>query len=176
MADHLTILLMRHAHAEVAAPNQSDCDRSLDEEGRGEAQRMGCLLRQKQLLPGLILTSTAKRAQETAQIVANGFDEGAEIKSSAELYLAESGQILDVLREVDTDQSCVLVVGHNPGMAELVTMMTKEYCSMPTAGVAEIHLALASTSQILKLASGRLHCFYQPPPQLEGSEVECPSW
>jgi phosphohistidine phosphatase len=78
------------------------------------------------------------------------------------LYLAEPDQILDTLLEVPDDRKRVLLVGHNPGMSELVAVMTREFCSMPTAAVAEILMAAPSLSAVASSPQGRLVELHQP--------------
>jgi phosphohistidine phosphatase len=171
MTEHVKILLMRHGHAKVAEARQTDASRLLDEEGRSEARRIGRLLSEKGIVPDFVLASTAKRTEETARIVLDGLGLDLPVHSRASLYLAEPRQILDAFLEVHDAARCVLVVGHNPGIAELVTVMTEEYCSMPTAGLAEIRVGVATPRKVARAPRGRLLGFHRPPPKLRDSEA-----
>jgi phosphohistidine phosphatase len=65
-----TLLLMRHAKSSWKHTELDDHDRPLAKRGKRDAPRMGQLVRQEELVPQLILSSTAVRARNTAEIVA----------------------------------------------------------------------------------------------------------
>jgi len=162
MSEPLTILLMRHAHAEPDAPGGKDSSRRLDDLGQEEAAAMGELLRDQGLSPDFVLCSTARRAEETARWVLSKCSAPATFLVREALYLAEPGQILEALLEVPDDRRRVLLVGHNPGITELVAVMTKEFRSMPTAAVAEIAVVASTTQAVASSPQGRLVNFHLP--------------
>ena len=85
-----TLLLLRHAKSSWKESSLTDHDRPLNDRGQRDAARMGQLLTDEDLLPDLILLSTATRARTTAELVAasSGFD--GEIRLDGELYHAPS--------------------------------------------------------------------------------------
>jgi phosphohistidine phosphatase len=65
-----------------------------------------------------------------------------EIKQTRELYLAESQDYVEELRQVADKHTRVLVVGHNPGLEMLIEALTDEATAMPTAALAQIELSV----------------------------------
>ncbi len=157
-----TLLLMRHAKSSWKDPGLSDHERPLNARGRAAAPKMGELLRKQELLPDLILCSSAVRAFDTAEhvVAASGCD--AKVDVTRRLYLAEPDGYLDVLSEVEPSHRCVLMVGHNPGISELVSELTGEDTSMPTAAVARIDLEVDSFADVNSSTRGRLRGFWKP--------------
>lgn len=92
---------------------------------------MGRRLRDEELTPDLIITSSAERALSTAELVALNCDYDNEIAVTRDFYLADPEDYLEVLADVDDAYSRVMVVGHNPGMEELVADLTGKRCIWP---------------------------------------------
>jgi phosphohistidine phosphatase len=67
-----TLLILRHAKSSLKSPKLSDHDRPLDELALRDAYQLGELLRNKELVPHYIVSSTALRAKTTADLVAEG--------------------------------------------------------------------------------------------------------
>ena len=65
-----TLLLLRHAKSSWKVPDLSDHDRPLNRRGKKDAPKMGRLLKEKELVPDLVIDSTARRAKDTASAVA----------------------------------------------------------------------------------------------------------
>ena len=137
-----TLLLLRHAKSNWKQPELADHDRPLNKRGKQTAPRMGSLLQDEDLIPDLILSSSAVRAQNTALLVAEACTYAGEIKQTRELYLADPQDYVDILRHVADKYTRVLVVGHNPGLEMLIEALTGEATSMPTAALAHIELSL----------------------------------
>lgn len=137
-----TLLLLRHAKSSWADDKMADFDRPLNERGQKDAPRMGELLARHELVPDLIITSAAKRAATTAKRVAEAAGYEGEIRRIEELYLAEAGDYITVARQVDDRVSCLLLVGHNPGIEELVEELSGQAERMPTAALACLRLPI----------------------------------
>ncbi|MEI2298974.1 SixA phosphatase family protein [Ensifer sp. MJa1] len=117
-AQVLRLLLLRHAKS--AWPDGvADIDRPLGERGRKAAPVMGTYLARHKLVPDRALVSTAKRAQETWQLVAAALPKGIAVENTRAIYEVGSDQILSVIRAADASIRTLLVVGHNPGMEDL---------------------------------------------------------
>jgi phosphohistidine phosphatase len=69
---------------------------------------------------------------------------------------------LDVLAQMADDQACVMVVGHNPGMEELVEQVTGVYESMPTAALAQVSLPIARWGELSAETEGQLINLWRP--------------
>lgn len=147
-----TLLLLRHAKSSWDEGNLADFDRPLNDRGREDAPRMGKLLRQHDLVPDLIVTSSAKRAASTAKLLANEANYEGKVTRTRDLYLAEPGAYINLARRTDDSVKTLMLVGHNPGIEELVEWLSGSDESMPTAALACFHLPIAKWSE---LAAGR---------------------
>lgn len=157
-----TLLLLRHAKSSWKDGDLSDHDRPLNGRGKADAPRMGTLLAKEDLVPDLIITSTAKRAAKTAEIVAQNSGYEGEIHYSRYLYGASPDEYIEALNELGAAQNCVMVVGHNPGMEDLVEELAAEWVRMPTAALAQIELAIDQWSALTLETSGKLVNIWRP--------------
>jgi len=125
----------------------TDISRPLAERGKRDAHRIGERLRDQQLRPALILTSPADRALQTAQIVASAVNYPQEsIALDRRLYLAEPATIVEIIAAQDAALETLLVVGHNPGLTDLVHRLLPDFDvdDLPTGAVAGIDYAAAT--------------------------------
>ncbi len=143
-----TLLIMRHAKSDWGQPGLSDHDRPLNRRGERDAPRMGRHLRRHDLVPDLVLSSTAMRACTTARETARAAGCAGDPILVESLYLASPRHCLAVLEGIGelidgaVDPAVVMIVAHNPGMEELVTLLTGEEETFPTAAVAQVALNL----------------------------------
>lgn len=105
---------------------------------------MGALLADEGIVPDLILTSTARRAWDTARRVAAAAGFVGEIEPREELYLAPPQAYLDALADVAESIGRVMVVGHNPGLEQLVSDLAGAYEVFPTAALAHVELGIGA--------------------------------
>lgn len=157
-----SLLVLRHAKSDWDDPEIADQDRPLNKRGRRDAARMGRLLKDEHLLPDLIITSTAKRARETVEGVVDESGYVGAVVTKAVFYLASPATYLRVLREVSDNPSRVMVVGHNPGLEELVQSLTGTSTTIPTATLAEISLGLSEWSELGEDTRGDLVALWRP--------------
>lgn len=130
-----TMLLMRHAKSSHEEP-VSDHDRTLNARGRDDAPEMGRLLDRHDLVPDIIVCSTAQRARETAELVAAACGYSDPIQERRELYLAPPEAYMKVARALSDELEMVLLIGHNPGLEELVSELRGEMSPFPTCALA----------------------------------------
>lgn len=156
-----TLLLLRHAKSSWDTTGLSDHDRPLNKRGKRAAERMGILLDREDLVPEHILCSSAKRARATAKRVmrASGFD-GA-VDYTRDLYLATPEGYLDALELVRDDTERAMLVGHNPGMEQLVYALSGQQERFPTAALAHVELPIDTWADALH-ARGTLAGFWRP--------------
>lgn len=114
------LLLLRHAKSGWTRPNLHDFDRNLDDAGQVQAQKMAVCLAQSFPLPDHIICSTAQRTRETLTFVLGAYQHPLTIDLSRHIYEAPYGVILEKLQAVEAEVETVLVVGHNPGMEDVV--------------------------------------------------------
>ncbi len=157
-----TLLVLRHAKSSWKDLSLSDHDRPLNKRGKRDAPRMGALLRREDLIPDLIISSSAKRAKKTAQAVSEGCGYEDEIIYTRDLYHAWPEAFVSVLRKVSDNFRCVMIVGHNPGLEELVEDFSGERVRMPTAALAQIDLKVNSWPDIVLDGEGKLSNIWRP--------------
>tara|TARA_B100001123_G_scaffold31337_2_gene32923 strand:- start:20620 stop:21096 length:477 start_codon:yes stop_codon:yes gene_type:complete len=133
---------MRHAKSSWKHDKLSDHDRPLNKRGMGDAPRMGRLLREKLLLPEVIMSSTALRAKTTAEEIASSIPLAGVVEFDPNLYLADPDTIMDVVRHAHVGAGPLLIIAHNPGLEGLITRVTKRDEQLPTAGIAHIRLPI----------------------------------
>lgn len=117
--DPRQLWLLRHAKA-VSDHAGDDFNRPLTDSGREDAQRLADWMHLQALFPDTLLSSTATRAAQTADILSRtlGLMPG-QVLMDEELYNADADTLLDVLRCLRPCCHSVLLVGHNPGLEEL---------------------------------------------------------
>lgn len=143
-----SLLILRHAKSSLKHPELTDHDRPLNKRGKNDASRMGDLLKNEKLIPDLIISSTALRAVDTAKTVAKRCCYKDEIILYKSLYAAEPQAYFEVLHDISDDYDKVLVVGHNPGIEELLEILTDEIHKMPTCSLAHLRLKIIRWSDI----------------------------
>ena len=151
------LILLRHAHAEPAAPGQDDIDRPLSLQGQAEAEAAGRWLREHGYLPDRVLCSPARRTRETCETVmaALGY---VECKQEPRIYDATPGRLIQVAED-HRDLGQVLLVGHNPGLEQLVALLSSgqsgDFRGMPAGAIAVLSLPdeLAMEPGIARLAA-----------------------
>jgi phosphohistidine phosphatase len=149
-------LILRHAKSSWKDTGLADHDRPLTKRGQRDAPRVGRLLRDENLTPDLILSSTARRALDTAEAVAEAGKYEGEIESRPEFYMAGPEAYFRALRALSDDYECVMVIGHNPGLEELAEALTGESETMPTAALAQVELTLERWRDLSDETEGRL--------------------
>ncbi len=157
-----SLLVLRHAKSSWNDPTLKDHDRPLNKRGKRDAPRMGDLLADEQLLPDLIVSSTAARARTTADTVAASADYTGDVLYTEDLYHAGFGQFVRVLSALDDRYERVMVVAHNPGIEDLVERLGRRYARMPTAALAWIELDVASWADLGDDTVGRLVSVWRP--------------
>ena len=142
------LLLLRHAKSSWDDASLDDWERPLNDRGRRDAPPVGEWLRDHLRQPDAIITSDAVRARTTAEAVAKAAGYSREIVIEPSLYLATPQAVLDLLNAVPDEAQTVLVVGHNPGLEELVRQLTGKYHAMPTAALIELELPIEHWSEL----------------------------
>lgn len=135
-----TLYLLRHAKSSWDNADLSDFERPLNERGMRAAPFMGKLMRERGLLPDLILSSPAERAKQTTLLVKEAGKLPAEIRFEESIYEASPLRLLRLISELDNDLDSVMLIGHNPGFEGLVHFLSGRSEAMPTAALAVIEM------------------------------------
>ncbi|MGB8133052.1 MAG: histidine phosphatase family protein, partial [Nitrososphaeraceae archaeon] len=119
-----TLLIMRHAKSSWNELNIPDHDRPLNRRGKHDAPLMGKLLRDQKITLDLIISSTAVRAETTANLIAKASKYKGEIVLDKLIYSAEPMDLLNLLSKCSDEYNNILLVGHNPTVEETVQTLT----------------------------------------------------
>lgn len=150
-----TIHLLRHAKSSWKDPGQADFERPLNGRGREAAPLVGQFMLKQKIRPDLVLSSPAERARQTAALVIQSAKLDAELRFDERIYEASAAQLLEVVSQIDETVGVALLVGHNPGMEDLLRTLTGEHQTMPTAALARINLDVEKWSKVRE-DTGRL--------------------
>ncbi len=157
-----TLLVLRHGKSSWSNAELSDHDRPLKGRGRRDSKRMGEELVARDLLPDLIVSSTARRARSTARRAAEAAGCADRIVETRELYLTGvAHQLQTVARHAEDGHERVMIVGHNPTLEDVVEHLTGEDERVTTANLACIDLEIGSWRQ-LGTARGELRFLLRP--------------
>ncbi len=129
------LLVLRHAKSAWDTVVSNDFDRPLSKRGKRDAPRIGGWLRQQGLVPDLVMSSPARRARKTATKVCRelGVPKQA-ICWEPEIYAASTETLVHVLSECREDAKIVLLVGHNPGLENLLNYLCGPSVILPPDG------------------------------------------
>jgi len=133
-----TLFLLRHSKTIPLEPGMSDFDRRLTQQGSRDADMLGQHLLARQLKIDLVISSPAKRARETTDLVLRATEIAGEVRYDRRIYDATAGQLLTVISETEPQYETILLVGHNPGLEDLVRSLTGQVESLSTTALAEI--------------------------------------
>jgi phosphohistidine phosphatase len=138
MTDH-TLVLIRHAKSDWSG-DEPDLDRPLAPRGRRQAPVSGAWLAANLRLDRAVV-SPAARARATWELVAAELEDRPDVVYDERAYAAPASTLLDIVREQPDAATTVALVGHNPGMEDLLTLLTGEDEPMPTSAIAVVDLA-----------------------------------
>lgn len=162
-----TLLIMRHAKSDWDNPEISDFERPLNPRGLKAAPFMGTVIRKNFATPDLIISSPAKRAKQTAVLVKEAAGIESEIQYRDNIYEASPSILLNLVSNLKTIYSSVVLIGHNPGLENFIRILTGETPSMPTAAIAKIDLSINDWNEI-KPDCGTLHLILRPKELMQG--------
>jgi len=164
------LMLLRHAKSDWSAPGTRDQDRPLSARGREAAPKMGTYMARHGLMPDLIIASPATRVTDTLALVLPAFAKQPKALPDARLYETDADELLTVIKETPRTVHNLLLVGHNPSLADLASLLMASgdvelrqrlVEKFPTAALAVIDFPLDDWSQIHP-RSGRLDRFVPP--------------
>jgi phosphohistidine phosphatase len=169
------LTLLRHAKSSWDQGDLDDASRPLAPRGRRAAPLIGRYISSHDLIPDLVLCSSAERARQTLELVRAEWDRSGsasdfKVETRAALYLATPGEMMAMLRRLGNDVSAVMLIGHNPGMevlakrlaakgdSKIIDMMTAKF---PTAALAVLDLDIGRWKS-LEVGCGHLRSFIRP--------------
>ena len=156
------LYLIRHAKSDWSDESKSDFERGLNKRGKKAILSMAHALKEKKVMPDLILSSSAKRAKLTAKGLAKEIGYTGAIKYIDTLYMAEQETVHALIQNVNDKYDTLFIVGHNPETTELCNMMIDEYIdNVPTLGIVALNLPIVHWKK-LKMGVNQLKFFIYP--------------
>jgi phosphohistidine phosphatase len=143
-----TLLLLRHAKSSWDDASLKDFDRPLNERGSRAAPLVGRFMREQGVAPDLVLCSPARRTRETVALVAQAAHWDAPVRFDERIYEASVERLVEVISQIEEKANKALVIGHNPGMEELIFHLTGEEKRVPTAALAQVALDVEKWGKI----------------------------
>lgn len=139
------VILLRHAKAEAQRPEASDFERALTPRGREQARQAAAwLIARPEWPPARILCSPARRTVETAEALSAWLDEG-RFREEPRIYEADLRTLLQLVETHLPQASPLLLIGHNPGLSELLAALCPGESAageLPTAGIALVEVSV----------------------------------
>jgi len=164
------LMLLRHAKSDWATPGARDHDRPLTARGRESAAKMGAYMARHALMPDLVVASSATRVRETLQELLPAFKTAPKVIEDKSLYETEAESLLATIKGTGRPIHNLLLVGHNPGLADLAALLMASgdvevrqrlLEKFPTGALAVIDFALDDWTKLHPKA-GRLDRFVIP--------------
>jgi phosphohistidine phosphatase len=135
-----TLTLMRHAKSSWDDPSVSDHDRPLNGRGKKAAKTMAERLKDSGYEPDLVIVSSARRTQETAEALRKRYGKTLTIRTEPRLYEAEAEAYADVIRGVDDKIKHLMIIGHNPTVEWMAEALGGGSEGMPTAAYIRLEI------------------------------------
>lgn len=162
VAEVKTILVMRHAKSSWKDASLGDFDRPLNKRGKRAAPFMGQFLLAQDRMPETVYCSSAKRTRSTAKRMLREWPHVVPVVYREDLYHADSKSIAALVQSVPSSLSRIMILGHNPGLAEMIDELCATYVRFPTAAVAEIELCVSCWSEFSLESVGELKNLWLP--------------
>jgi phosphohistidine phosphatase len=125
------LILLRHAKSDWSDAVLRDFDRPLNGRGERAATLMGDWAKQQGLRCDKVIASPAARVQDTLNQFRTSFPACPEPHWDRRLYLATSDTLIDIVQETADDIGTLMLVGHNPGLEDLVLDLVPDDRSSP---------------------------------------------
>ena len=147
------LIFIRHGKAEDPVFDISDFERSLTNKGKYTANAMAIKLREKELSIGVVISSPAFRAIETALIFSGIYRKPSNsiIMDDNIYYNFNLSTLHEALSKIDNKKNTVTLFGHNPSFTELAAILSAgEYNSMPKCGIVAIEFNVNFWTDIIQ--------------------------
>jgi phosphohistidine phosphatase len=143
-----TLYLLRHAKSSWKDETLLDIERPLNGRGRRASHIIGNFLKREKIIPDLVLSSSAVRARQTTDIVITAAKLITDLRFDERIYEADPGRLLEVIKQIEKSKKTVLLVGHNPGLEELLKLLTGSDETMPTGALTKVVLKASNWAAV----------------------------
>src|SRR6187200_1320306 len=151
-----SLLLLRHAKSREKETSVPDKMRPLTDRGKYDIYKMTKFLKNNKLIPSLIISSSAKRAKDTSNLLAESIGYNKNIHLSELLYGTDANHYRHVISEISDNIDILLLVGHNPILENLIELITNELIIMETCSLVHIVLPITTWREIKTNPNGEL--------------------
>jgi len=152
---------VRHATSDLGDAKLSDFDRTLNEKGLRDAQALGKALAQLETFPDQILASPAIRAKTTAKLIAKELRCMEKIVLERPIYEATRSELLHTIGSIEDQHNTVILVGHNPSLADLGHHLVNFHANFAPCTLLEIDIDI-DTWKDIEIGDSKLQNFYKP--------------
>ena len=146
-----TLLVMRHAKAARDAATWEDFDRPLNVRGERDSVTMAQWMADQGWLPNAICCSASVRTRMTAERVVEALNSSVQPTYRRELYHAPPRSYLLEIGQQPVAVHCLLIIGHNPGLEELIEQISGHFATLPTSAIARLPFPAADWSEINRM-------------------------
>ncbi|MDD2357761.1 MAG: histidine phosphatase family protein [Thiovulaceae bacterium] len=134
------LYIIRHAKSSWKDETLDDFERPLNKRGENDASFMAKILKQKGVMPDIIISSAALRAKTTAELIAKELNFKKQITYNPKLYEANTDNIFDTILTIDDSCNIVFLIGHNPSLNMFVETLVNFQENIPTCGIIELEI------------------------------------
>ena len=129
------LILLRHAKSDWSQPSCEDFDRPLSGRGIVDVNAIGTWLKRQGHVPDYVISSPALRAWQTTEAVCYSLGVSADdVHYDSGAYMADRDGLLKILEKIPADDKCVLLVGHNPGLDDLLIYLSEDELKLTDNG------------------------------------------
>ncbi len=136
--------LFRHAKSDWNDARLRDFDRPLNDRGRMGAALMGEHIHDYGVRWNRVLASPAARVTQTIEIAGEAAKSSPPVIWDRRIYLANSATLMDLLREQPDDANSIIMVGHNPGLEDLIFDLVPDDGQNPLREIVEVKFPTAA--------------------------------
>ena len=134
------LYIIRHAKSSWKDTTLDDFERPLNKRGQKDVPLMAKRLKEKNVIPDLIISSPALRAKTTAKLIAKELNFKKQITYDADIYEADTNEIFDTIRKIDESCNIVFLIGHNPSLNAFVHALVDFKENIPTCGIIALQI------------------------------------
>jgi phosphohistidine phosphatase len=147
-----TLYIVRHAKSSWDFPELPDVDRPIIETGIYNTKKIVTELNNRNVSVDMMICSHAKRAGETAKIIATGINYPVEkIEVSKQIYQVDRDDIFNLIFGLNDNLDSLMIIGHNPTLTQFANLFLDEKIDLlPTSGVISLSFETGNWLGIIK--------------------------
>lgn len=147
-----TLFIVRHAKSSWDFPELPDVERPLIEKGINNTKKIVNELNEKRVTVEMIVSSHAKRALETARLIATGICFPMEkIEVSNNIYQVDRDEIFNIIFSQKDELNSLMIVGHNPTLTQFANLFLEEKIDLlPTSGIISFSFETGKWIEVIK--------------------------